>query len=259
MAIAGDEATDAFRRSVRPVFGVSRRDAAEQIGSSVLIEIDGRKLIITAAHVIDANASTSLYVAGSGTLEPLETEFHATKAPYGDRARDHYDFAFAELSPATVVALGEVRFLDEAETVPAGSNVKNRMFTAIGFPNSKNKHVNPTAKKVRGQLYQYSSVHRFDEALARKLGIAGDDHLFIDHRKHAADETGRKVSPIGPRGLSGGAMIEATEASLAIFRGTQQSSPRLAGIIIERHANTLLATRIDTIIAAIRRSWLVDA
>lgn len=252
---AADAATAAFRNAVRPIYGVNLRGEPDHLGSSVLIEIDGVKLIVTAAHVIDHNQGTTLYIAGVATLDLLAGEFQKTVAPGGDRARDHYDFAFAELSPVQLANLGDVRFVTEAEMVPAGTPVDKRLFTAIGYPNSKNKRFDTTARKVRGQLYQYSSVHRSDPALVTKLGGSDDDHLLITHHKHAVDETGRKVAPIGPRGLSGGAMIEAAQTSRALLGGEQALTPRLAGITIERAANRLIATRIHVVPAAIRDSW----
>lgn len=252
MTAAADVATDAFRNAVRPIYGADSNGRPTHIGSSILIEIDGVKMIATAAHVIDHNVQTSLYVGGMGALNLLVGEFQTTIAPKGDRHRDHYDFAFVELSPDQIAELGEVRFVTEREMVPARTPVDKRLFTAIGYPNSKNKRFDANSKMLRGQLYQYSSLHRAEPALAAKLGVTDDDHLLITHHPYAADETGRKVRPIGPRGLSGGAMIEAVETSLAYFRGERSWTPRLAGITIERDSNRLIATRMHVVISAIR-------
>lgn len=254
MTAAAHAATNAFRDAVRPIYGVGMRDRPDHIGSSVLIEIDGVKMIVTAAHVIDHNSATTLYIGGDIALDLLVGEFQITAAPESGRDRDHYDFAFAELTPKQLTDLGDVRFVTEAEMAPAGTPVEKRLFTAIGYPNSKNKDNLALANKVLGQLYPYSSIHRDEPALAKR-GLSHHDHVLITHHKNAVDETGRKTSPIGPRGLSGGAMIEAAEMSLALYRGQQALAPRLAGITIERASNRLIATRIHVVIAAIRQHW----
>lgn len=251
MSAAADAATAAFRSSVRPIYGASVRKTAEQIGSCVLLEVDGQKFVVTAAHIIDHNACTTLYIGGSDALVPMVAEFSATTAPRDDRDLDHYDFAFAQLGAESVAKLGEVHFLTASQILPSVSTPR-RLFTALGYPNSQNERVNVAAKTVPCKLYPYSSLHSFDRKLATRLKITGQHHLFIDHRDHAADKDGQKAFAISPRGMSGGAVIEATETSLPFFRGSRSTVPRLAGIVVERHGNTLLATRIDVIVAVIR-------
>lgn len=253
MSAAADAATAAFRASVRPIYDATVRKTAEQIGSCVLLEVDGNRFVVTAAHVIHKNAWTTLYIGGSDILVPLVAEFGATTAPRDNRNLDHYDFAFAPLDADTIAALGAVHFLTAAEILPSVST-PGRLFTALGYPNSQNKRVNVAAKTVRCTLYRYSSVHRLDRKLARRLKITGEHHLFIDHGDHAADENGQKALAISPKGMSGGAVVEATETSLAFFRGSRHTVPRLAGFVVEKHGNTLLATRIDAIVAAIRHA-----
>ena len=258
MSAAADAATAAFRASVRPIYGATVRRTAEQIGSCVLLEVDGNRFVVTAAHVIDKNAWTTLYIGGSDVLVPMVAGFGATTAPRDNRDLDHYDFAFAPLDADTITALGAVHFLTAAEILP-NVTTQRRLFTALGYPNSQNKRVNVAAKMVTCKLYPYSSVHRLDRKLATKLKITGQHHLFIDHRDHTADENGQKSLAISPKGMSGGAVVEATETSLAFFRGSRRAVPRLAGIVVERHGNTLLATRIDAIVAAIRQTGVPGA
>jgi hypothetical protein len=252
-----DHAVETFRMAVRPIYGASDRGKPDQIGSAVLLKLDGRHLLVTAAHVIDENASTSLYVAGASSIELLELEFYGTNAPEGDRNRDHYDFAFAELSPGVVDVLGAVKFVEEHECRGAGADDARRLFTAVGFPNSRNKPPFQTDTKVKGQLYQYSHTHRLVPALVTALGVSGREHLFIEHRKHAFDETGRKVSAIAPRGISGGAILESFDFNdRDLLNGLKLPTPLLAGITIERYPEyeMLVGTRIDTIVRAIRRT-----
>jgi hypothetical protein len=254
MRSGADRAVEAFRMAVRPIYGVTDGGAPDQLGSSVLLEIKGRKLLVTAAHVIDENERTSLYVGGADALVEIVLEFFGTGAPNGDRDRDHYDFAFAELPSEVVDALGPVKFIAANECRAQGAEDARRLFTVVGYPNSRNKPPYGPQTKVRGQIYQYSSTHRFEPTLAARLGIPGHEHLFIDHRKGAFDETGTRVNPIDPRGLSGGAILESFDFNdRDLVKGRREPTPQLAGITIARYpeTGTLLGTKIDTIIRAI--------
>jgi hypothetical protein len=249
MRLAGDRAEERFRLAVRPIYGASARHVHEHIGSSVLLEIDGRRLIITAAHIIDMQTQMVLRVAGESRLIPLRNRFFDTEPPNGARGDDHHDIAFSELSSWQVRALGAVRFVTEGECVPTGVEARGRLFTAIGFPNSRNK--GPWIDgRIGGKRYQYTAGVRLDADIAGELGVSGKNHLFIDHQNLLFDEVGHRALPIGPVGLSGGAVVESR------VLGGQTMTPRLGAIIVERRKahRVLVATKIASIIEGIREA-----
>jgi len=87
----------------------------------------------------------------------------------------------------------------------------------------------------------------------KELGISGDDHLVIGHRKHSKDEKGNKVSSYALHGFSGGAVIDLGKISdPAVAAGVTPCEPRLAGLFIEyyREHQAIVATRIDTVLHA---------
>lgn len=255
MKAASDSAEKLFRAAVRPIYGVTAGGRPDQLGSAVLIKIDDTPCLLTAAHVIDANESSSLYVGGDSALVQINAEFGATIPPAEGRDGDHYDFAIAEL-PATMLAeMSSLKFITEAEMAPPTARGEKQFYSALGYPNSKHKKDIGAGLKVRGQLYSYSSFARFPPALAAKLDVSGHEHLFIDHRKHSRDENGQKVSSVAPRGLSGGAIIQAADfGDREVLLGHKLPAPRLAGITIELYNDhqTLLGTRIDAIVHAWR-------
>lgn len=73
-----------YARSVRPIYGAAADGRPEHIGSAILIDASGTKLIMTAAHVIDWNDRSSLYV-GLAATELIEDEFMMSVAPEGVR------------------------------------------------------------------------------------------------------------------------------------------------------------------------------
>lgn len=255
MKTASDSAEQLFRSAVRPIYGVTADGKPDQLGSAVLIKIDNVSCLLTAAHVIDENHASSLYVGGDSQLIQINAEFGTTVAPSGDRDSDHYDFAIAELPAAMLAEMASLKFITEAEMAPPSVRGEKQFYTALGYPNSKNKQNKVSGLKVRGQLFSYSSFERFQPALALKLDVSGDEHLFIDHRKHSRDESGQKVSSVAPRGLSGGAIVHAADFSdREALLGRKPPVPRFAGVTIELYNThqTLLGTRIDAIVRAWR-------
>lgn len=259
MRSASEKAEATFRTAVRPVYGITSNEIPKQLGSAVLIVIDGTRCLLTAAHVIDANHETTLYVGGDTTLVEISAEFDATVAPKSGRHDDHYDFAIAPLPETMLSEMTALKFINEQELAPPAANREKVLYTALGFPNTINKAPLAGASKVHGQLLSYSSFARFQPALALKLDVSGDEHVFIDHRKHGRDETGRKVFSVGPRGMSGGAIIQAADfGDREVLLGRKPPEPKLAAITIELYKNhqTLLGTRIDAMLPAWRAARL---
>lgn len=253
---AASQAELTFRDAVRPVYGVTQNGRPDQLGSSVLLEVDGIRYIVTAAHVIDANRETTLYVGGNDELIPLIAEFKATEAPAGNRDHDHYDFAVATLPEAMLAGMDRLKFITPEEIVPQDIRGDRTYLTALGYPNTKNKPPRPDEVKVRAHLFSYSDFNRPSAGLADELGVSGEDHLFIRHGKYSRDAAGNKASSVAPRGLSGGAIIHSGDFSdTEVLLGRVEAVPRLAGITIELHTShhVLLGTQIHTILDAIHR------
>jgi len=247
---AADQAEASFQKSVRPIYAVDKRSKPTQIGSSVLLEHNGQKLLVTAAHVIDHNEDSSLYIAGNGLI-PLTGNFELTVSPKGNRDHDRYDFAVGALSSSLVSQLDGLKYIDSRTTVKAEEDISSTYFTVLGYPNSKNKTPYNDTKHLKGYIYSYSNGHKFKPALARMIGVSGEDHLFIDHKKLARDEAGAKTFAISPKGLSGGPIVQSADFSnREVLLGKVQPVPRLAGITIRlfKRENALLGTRISTIL-----------
>lgn len=107
---ASSNALAKFRDAVRPIYGVTPRGDPDHIGSAVLVELYGRKCLVSAAHLVDQSAYTSLYLGADG-FELLELEVWVTPAPEGDRDADHLDFAVASLSADHVARLSTAVFV----------------------------------------------------------------------------------------------------------------------------------------------------
>jgi hypothetical protein len=71
-------AKDKFETAVRPIYGSNDLARPEHIGSSTLLRINYVPHLLTAAHVVDWNKHTSIYVAGENNLVEIEANFFST-------------------------------------------------------------------------------------------------------------------------------------------------------------------------------------
>jgi hypothetical protein len=101
--------------------------------------------------------------------------------------------------------------------------------------------------------WKYSASVKPNDQLARKLGISGQDHFFLDFdSKHSRDADGKIVNSISPVGASGGPLIDmgciANPENLAPDR---QLAGRLAGILIEHKDSdkAIVAVKIGLVLS----------
>lgn len=240
-----------LKRSVRPVYGASERLTPYHIGSSILLELLGRKVLLTAAHVLDHSDETTIYVGGDNRLVPIEGEFVVTKMLNGDRSRDRYDFAFLVLSDHQVESLSNVVYCPQ-HLISTGDPepVEDRVYTTFGFPNSRNSDVDNVRHRTKASLLSYSSLAILPQDIIRKLPNHDEDHLFIRYLNQSTYDDGTRIRTISARGLSGGALVDT--GRLSEHLAGRPSTRALAGLIIERVNGVLVATKLSVIVPQIK-------
>lgn len=243
-----------FAAAVQPIYGAKAGGEPDHIGSAVLLEVNGRKVMITAAHVIDWNSGeepTSLYVGGGANLELIHAEFSITAAPENIRTLDQYDIAFCELPQALVDKLGGT-YISMSDVARHAPYENGRLYTAFGYPNTMNKIglKERQTKNIRPAMLQYTNPHRIDDEVARDLPKRGEDHIFIPYGDKWRDEDGFVENAKAPFGMSGGAVVDCGKASTPeIASGLNEPTQRLAGISVEfRHKRVMIATRMSVIV-----------
>lgn len=252
-------AFDKFAASVRPIYGATERGEPDHIGSAVLLNVNGSKVMITAAHVIDENKVTTLYVGGNANIELIEAEFSITEAPKKMRSLDHYDVAFCELPPALAEKL-QATFISMDDVARHVPDEQGRLYTALGFPNTMNK-IGWNERKsglIRSEMLQFTNPYRIDEEVARDLPNSGKDHIFIPYSERWQDEDGLVENAKKPTGMSGGAVIDCGKASsVETIAGTNNPTQRLAGISIEyrKERHVMIATRMAVIVPELERAF----
>lgn len=238
-----------FRDSVRAIYGAKLNSRPTHLGSATLVEINSVKVLLTAAHIVDENKLTTLYLSAGDSLSIIDGKFTITEAPNG-RTKDHYDFAFYRLTEALAEKLEGSHFISLQDLSVASAQPQGTLFTALGFPNSKNRKYNPKKMTVKPTLFPYSSVHVLDPDIAKGLPNNGDDHLFITYGKKSRDEEGNVDNSVAPKGMSGGLIVDAGRpGDLEVLAGTKVPTPFAAGIVIElKKKKVLLGVRMSVIV-----------
>lgn len=252
-----DHAQNHFFPSVRPIYWTAPAGIAEAVGSSLLLQVDGRRYLVTAAHVLDFNKDSTLYVAGNNALEKITGVAGVTKAPASGRSDDKYDFAFMELPKDFIERLGVDFFIDANEVAQNRGAPDGRCFMALGYPASRNKAkpISVTGTHVRAKAWAYSATTHTDTKVFDAIGVSPETHLLLKFGKKSKVFTGETTSSINPQGASGGILADLGRVDPQSLAPLTQLTPRLAGILIEHHAasKAILAVKIQAIIEAIRK------
>ncbi len=249
-----------FRPSVRPVYRNSESNPRpEQVGSCLLLNIDGVPIVVTAAHIIDQRTEYTLYIAGGLRTSPVPIRggvIASTPKFEEGRTSDHFDTAMWIPPDQAVDNLGTVTFLDSSRILRIRKPSAGRLYTALGYPVSRNKKAIDHAKRsISTRVSMYTG--RVDEMpeLAANLRVTGRDHLFLRFEKRSFTGDGTCENTFGPIGLSGGALLDLGDfTSTEAYARDPTGSALLAGMVIECHweHHALVAVRIDAVMDAIR-------
>lgn len=253
-----DIAVEQYIESIRPIYGVNRSGGPEHIGTCVMVEIDGNCILVTAAHVIDENKYTNLYVGVGQSLKLLEGDFYCTAIPETGRDDDHFDFAWLTLAADQLEKFEGANFVPLSDISDDDSNYQGVQYLVLGYPNSKNKKTVNVSRAVKPKYIKYSSTAKHIKELCAKLNIPDDTHIFLDYNeKHSKDDEGNMVNSYSPRGVSGGALINlGRQSNPYAYLPSSTCVGKLSGLLIEFHKefNALVAIKFVIIICEIRKT-----
>lgn len=244
-----------YLKSVRAIYGSTENGTPTHIGSCVAVEISSDKYLITAAHVVDLNDITSLYVSGEKNLVLIETRVDVTAAPDGDREKDKIDFAILYLSNEMKEKIGDIYYISQVDMILRDLGGNEKCCLALGYPNSKNKFNPKNCNNVKETLFVYTSNLKHEDDLYEKVEANKRHHYLLDYcQKHSKDETGGVVNSIYPQGVSGGGLfyIEGM-TNPESYKPDAPCTGKLAGILIEfrKEHKVLIYTKLSTILSAL--------
>ena len=259
-----EEAAPAVARTLlkhhRLLYEVGQNQHLVPLATGLLLRVERRHFLITAAHVLDANnehPTCDLATHGRdglGEAVILHGESFRTVTPEGrTRLDDRLDVGFIALDAAVVEQIGEDRFmgpelmdLNDAGCMPA-------LYGALGYPEELNLTITPTeARPVTKVPFLYTSVFDAPEEYQR-IGVSPNTHLLM----HASNKKTRAAGDIKMKlpdlhGMSGGGCWRLTEY------GRNPTAPRLLAMTIEwRRWKThgLLASRMNLVVQALRAAY----
>ena len=145
------EIEERVQLAVCPIYGLDPCEKPFQVGSAILFTVATCSFLVTAAHVLDENKHTTLYVAGLNKLVPLAGPSHRVQAPPTGRKDDSIDMGFVLLSKALQAELGRFTFLKPQDIDVNDSPAHQTLYAFVGYPETKNR-------LSRQKTFQLSSV-----------------------------------------------------------------------------------------------------
>lgn len=260
-------ATQAAAEFIDSVLAIYRsREASErlpeQIGSCILLDIDGTPVVATAAHIVDnITKGATLFVASPARpqLVPIVGgDVKATPKPPKGRDYDPSDSAYWQMPDDVVAILGPANFIGASRLAHNRAPKERRYFTALGYVVERNADgVDHEHRTIAFVPSMHTSSAVSEPKLTRRLDSRPDQHIFVRFEKHAQDADGVEMETFYPEGLSGGALLDLGDfTSYDIYAGDTKQRARLAGVIIEYHKDrrALVAVNIGPIVTSIRNA-----
>jgi hypothetical protein len=250
-----DVLANKYLKSVRAIYGSTENGKPIHIGSCVAVKLNNENYLITAAHVIDHNKFTSLYVSGENDLVLIEAAAHITAAPDGDREKDIFDFAILKPSSEMEEKIGNIEYICQSEMLLRDLKDAEKFCLALGYPNSKNKLNPKNGNSVKETPFVYTSVLKHEADFYSKAGANKSQHYLLDYCKnHSKDQMNNKVNSISPKGVSGGGLffIEGM-TNPELYKPDSPCAGKLVGVLIEfrKEHKVLLYTKLSTILSAL--------
>ncbi len=254
---AADSGADQFISAIKPIYGASVNGRPEHIGSGLLLSWKEKRYLVTAAHITDENSESTLYLGAESCLQEISSEFACTNKPNNDRSKDHYDFAWTELTSPSLEVCDDLSFIGESMISLESSCPDDNAHLALGYPNSKNKKHDNVNNSVAPKFMKYISTLQVDNSWAAERSLSGNEHILLKyHSKYARDSDGNKVNTLSPRGAGGGALIDMGALhQVGTYKHNHAPAGKLAGMIIEKSTkhDVLVAVRIGSILEQIER------
>lgn len=240
-------AEDAVQECAAAVYGVDDKSLPYLVGSGTLLEVHGRYFLITAAHVLDENGRTNLYLPGIPLVEVVGAGVK-TQAPLNNRKNDSIDLGIIEIDASAAKRVLGVRAITPSDI--ATDDVPKRLtsYGFVGCPSSKNKPRPGRKLQVTSNFLGVlpAKVERYAEIGAEPiLHFAGEfDRSRVVDRKH------EHVAAPDPEGMSGGGVWRVGSYA-EIDSG--RAEPKFIGVGIEhhKHEKLLLGVRVAFVIASL--------
>lgn len=240
-----------FANAVCPIFLSESKGCTVCLGTGVLLQLQSKPFLLTAAHVTDQRCLGRLSIPGRAGDVGLSGYYSGMRLPpSGDRTDDRYDIAYVRLEEKTVQMLHPaLSFLTWEDVDVFDTSVEGDAYSFIGYPYRKS-HV--AVKTISTELGSFSGEGAKLADYSR-LRYKPQHHILIRFRRHKALNygTGQRQTAVHPEGLSGGAVVAWDKYMEE--KTTLPPPPKLVGILTTYHQaqHHLAATRINCFLECI--------
>ncbi len=237
-----------FEATIPIILERSDSGRREAIGSAVLMRIENRTFLLTAAHVTDHAKNGTLLIPGRSTFIQPTGVFNGTLPPdSGNRNHDKLDAAYFWLDEECVRELHPNCKVLERPDVLLEAPEHRTTYTMAGYPWRKSR---TKGRGIETNFQTFSGLEA-KESEYDAMRLSRSTHIAIRfHRGNTFHEGKRRVitSPL-PHGMSGGGIYVWNNEAL-------QNSPvrlPLAGIANEYipEKSLLIGTRLHIYVAGI--------
>jgi len=243
------EIEDRVQESICPIYSLDERARPYQMVSAVLLNVTPYSFLLTAAHVLDNNRQSTLYIAaGEDELVILTGESYRIPVPAIGRKGDRFDFGFILLRSTIKSRLTRFKFLKPKDIDANDVVASQTLYGFVGYPGTKNKRRSKRTFKLSSQVFGVTAAP-IDSYNA--LGLNPGSHFVrnFDRRRMVDRRKGLVTGPM-PHGMSGGGVWRLGRYP-ELVSGIQ--AERLIGIGIEYPENhkVLIGVRMSLVVAAI--------
>lgn len=218
------------------------------LGTGFIVAVDRYRFIITAAHVVEAEDSSTLrfgrnIISNSGSVAVVTTKMPSSRRREDDRL-DLAIWRADEQLAASLLAQGIQPIGIELAGVEDVAESGNR-YVFSGYPSSRTR-TNRTTREIDPGPISACCEAVIDDRLL-DLELQSSTHIIGSfERRRMANIDGEQITAPEPWGMSGGPVWK-----------IQGDSCRLAGVGIEyrERKNALVATRLGAVVALLRANY----
>jgi hypothetical protein len=257
LALLTREAGAVLRPSVVPLFRASQKRIPFFMGSGLLVNHGGARMILTAAHVIDppeAERAPNGYIPGlvvtfndAHHVEVRDPCFRSLPPAGAPRTADPLDLAAVRLSETTSAFFDAARFVSSALIDTAVPDHSTGLHALFGFPDSKQKY--DYSEGVYTEVPLVFLMHPDQHALAGPPPLLGKLRLRFDTSSQVWG--GANQQGPHPAGMSGGPTVR-VRSSLEPISGC--SNLLISGVFTDYVDPTLFVTPGNAVHGFLARS-----
>ncbi|TGM68661.1 hypothetical protein EHQ94_07055 [Leptospira meyeri] len=244
-----------IEKSTIPIFKESEKKLPFQYGTGVLLEIENRYFLISAAHTI-LDESPKIYLPFGDEVKHVGGNIVGTKLPAsGFRNDDRIDLASLELQDSLIDDLKKYFTFIKIENTGLFLSPKEKyIYIITGFPHNKTKIIRNESIKSSSFSYFNSNLLNNNEKYI-KTKTKFHSHLLMEFdKKQIINSEDVQIKTPKLDGMSGCGFWCIPNL---LPNNLNELPLLLAGIFIEHHEseNVLVGTRIHIILELLRQEY----